>query len=342
MPQTQIKMATLYKRLSKIGLPEKFVREKALPDWWDKEFEATTGAVVEAAAYVSRRLNLDITSLLHPKNTPVFKQSYKVKFKTQQGTGTKPLKVAQYITARVAEMVAYACVPQCKLLPVSAQSVRDEILKTHKFVNLEGLLEFCRSYGVPVVHFDKFPASKGFRKFDGMVGCFYNRPVIVVSLRHASPAKLLFILAHELGHIIKGHVQEASIVDEKIEPESRDTEEIEANEFAVELLLGKPDMVYYTPRNFNGDSLAIYAQTTSTRDRVDPGVIVLNYAWNKDKRTATKKEQNINWGTATNALKVIEGKANAPRQINCYSRTYLDLDRLDGDSQDYLELALAG
>lgn len=342
MPHTQIKMATLYERLSKIGLPEKFVREKALPDWWDEEFEATTGAVVEAAAYVSRRLNLDIASLLHLETAPAFKQSCNVKFKTQQGTETQQLKVAQCITARVAEMVAYACVPQCKLLPISAQSVRDEILKTHNFVNLGGLLEFCRSYGVPVVHFDEFPASKGFRKFDGIVGCFYNRPVIVISLRHASPARLLFILAHELGHIIKGHVQEASIVDEKIEPESVDIEEIEASEFAVELLLGKPDMVYYTPRIFSGDSLAIYAQRISTRDRVDPGVVVLNYAWNKAKRTATKKERNLTWGAANNALKIIEGEAEAPRQINRYSRKYLDLDRLDGDSQDYLELALAG
>lgn len=342
MPQTQIEMAILYERLSKIGLPEKFVREKALPDWWDEEFEATTGAVVQAAAYVSRRLNLDIASLLQPEADPAFKQSCNVKFKTQQGTDSRQLKVTQCIAARIAEMVAYTYVPEYKPLPTSALDVRNEILKTHKFVNLEGLLEFCWNYGIPVVHFDEFPISKGVRKFDGMVGYFYNRPVIVISLKHRSPAKLLFIMAHELGHFIEGHVQETLIVDEKIEPESVDIEEIEANEFAVELLLGKPDMVYYTPRILSGDNLASYAQKISTRDDVDPGVVVLNSAWSKARLAETEEERGIIWATAFKALKIIEGNADAPTQINRYVQTYLDLDSLDGDSQDYLELALAG
>jgi hypothetical protein len=70
--QAEMKMETLYERLSAIGLPEKFIREQALPDWWDEEFETTPGAVVEAAAYISRRLNLDITSLLEPKRNSYF------------------------------------------------------------------------------------------------------------------------------------------------------------------------------------------------------------------------------------------------------------------------------
>lgn len=342
MTQTQINMTTLYERLSGIGFPEKFVQEKALPDWWDEEFEAEPMAVVEAAAYVSRRLNLDIASLLQPEAAPAFTQSCNAKFKTQQGTDPKQLKVAQCMAARVAEMVAYACVPECKPLPTSALDVRNEIFKTYNFVNLEGLLEFCWNYGIPVVHFDEFPPSKGVRKFHGMVGCFYNRPVIVISLKSSSPARLLFILAHELGHIIKGHVKGASIVDQEIEPESVDIEEIEANEFAVELLLGKPDMGYYTPRVFSGDSLATYAQGISARDNVDPGVVVLNSAWSKANRAVTEKERQIIWATAFKALKIIEGDADAPTKINRYVQKYLDLDRLDGDSQDYLELAVAG
>ena len=342
MTQTQIKMATLYERLSGIGFPEKFVREKALPDWWDEEFEATPGAVVEAATYVSRRLNLDIASLLQLEAAPAFKQSCNAKFKTVLGTDPKQLKVTQCMAARVAEMVAYTCVPEYKPLPTLALDVRNEILKTYIFVNLEGLLEFCCNYGILVVHFDEFPRSKGVRKFHGMVGFFYNRPVIVISLRHRSPARLLFILAHELGHLIKGHVQEASIVDEKIEPESVDIEEIEASEFAVELLLGKPDMVYYTPRIFSGDSLAIYAKIISARDDVDPGVVVLNSAWSKASLAATEEERGIIWATAFKALKIIEGNADAPTQINRYVQKYLNLDRLDGDSQDYLELVIAG
>ncbi len=53
MTQTQLKtMTSLYQRLSEVGFSEKFVREKALPDWWNEEFEATPGAVVEAPTTV--------------------------------------------------------------------------------------------------------------------------------------------------------------------------------------------------------------------------------------------------------------------------------------------------
>lgn len=341
MAQTQIKeMKTLYERLSEVGFPKKFVREMALPDWWDEEFEATPGAVLEAATYVSRRLNLDIKSLLKSEATPTFKQSCQAKFKTKQGTKPENILVAQCMAERVAEMIAYTCVTEIKPLPNSAKFVRDEIVQKRQYVDLEGLLEFCWNYGIPSVHFDGFPNSQGVRKFDGMVAFAYERPVIVISSSHHSPAWLLFILGHELGHIIKGHLNFSSIVDEEVNPENQDTEEIEANEFAVELLLGRPDMTYYSPRCFTGEQLVAYAQNISNRDAVDPGVVVLNYAWGKAKQTAEKKSRQIIWATARKALNILEGIADAPKKINRYARNYLNLDKLDGDSQDYLELVL--
>jgi Zn-dependent peptidase ImmA (M78 family) len=341
MTQTQIKeMKTLYERLSEVGFPKKFVRDNALPDWWDEEFEATSGAVLEAAVYVSRRLNLDIKSLLKSETTPTFKQSCQPKFKTKQGTKPENILVAQCLAERVAEMIAYTCVTEIKPLPNSAKSVRDEIVQKRQYVDLEGLLEFCWNYGIPVVHFDKFPKSQGVCRFEGMVTFVYERPVIVISSSHHSPAWLLFILGHELGHIIKGHLNGSAIVDEEVNPENQDNEEIEANEFAVELLLGRPDITYYSPRRFTGEELVTYAQNISNRDAVDPGVVVLNYAWGKANQTANKKSQQIIWATARKALKILEGIADAPKKINCYARNYLNLDKLDGDSQDYLELVL--
>ncbi len=297
MLQTSRKMITLYKRLSEVGFPEKFVREKALPDWWDEEFEATPGAVVEAAAYVSRRLNLDITCLLEPSATPVFKQSCQAKFKTKQGTTNQQLLVAYCMATRIAEMVAYACVPKYKLLPTDSKLVRDEILKHQQFVNLEGLLKLCWNYGIPVVHFNGFPLAPEVHKFNGMVAFFEGRPIIVISFNQCSPTKLLFILAYALGLIIKGHVNNSAIVDEEIELASLDIEEIEAKEFASELLLGKPDIGDQTHYDFRGEQLAAYAQNISERDDV-------------------------------------------PKTINHYALQYLDLERLDEDSQDYLILAL--
>jgi Zn-dependent peptidase ImmA (M78 family) len=342
MTQTPVKIDSLYERLRDIGFPKKFIREKALPDWWDEELEASSSAVVEAAAYISRRLNLDVLSLLKPETSPSFKSSCQAKFKTRQGTQSQKLLVAQCMAARIAEMVAYTFKNELKPLPNTAQAVRSEILHLQKFVNLKGVLNWCSNYGIPVVHFNEFPNSHKVHQFHGMVAYFYSHPVVVISLNKSFDAWLLFILAHELGHLIKGHVNTDAIIDEEVTPESADNEEIEANEFAVELLLGKPDMTYYTPRRFTGEKLADYARNVSERDKVDPGVVALNCAWSKAKLVNSKKEKSIIWATTIKALKLIEGDSNASLTINQHLKYSLDLDRLDEDSQDYLELAIGG
>ncbi|MGK7875181.1 MAG: ImmA/IrrE family metallo-endopeptidase [Xenococcaceae cyanobacterium] len=342
MTQIQLKMASLYERLSELGFSRPFIRHKALPEWWDEEMEATPGAEVEAAAYISRRLNLDVLSLLKPGGTANLKPSCQAKFKTKQGTTTNQLFVAQCMAARIGEMVAYACTQQMKTLPTSAQVVWDEILKTQGFVNLEGLLNWCWSYGLPVVHFDGFPKAKGLHKFHGMAAYFYNRPVIIIGLKDRLSARLLFILAHELGHISQGHVKGTVLVDEDVLQEDLDLEEMEANQFATELLLGQPDMMYYTFQKLTGEKLASYAQYISERDKVDPGVVILNYAWFQANFIKTESENPIIWATANKALKIIDKNSDAPKLINSYTRQYLDLERLDEDSQEYLELVMGG
>jgi Zn-dependent peptidase ImmA (M78 family) len=336
--QAEMKMETLYERLSAIGLPEKFIREQALPDWWDEEFEDTPVAVVEAAAYISRRLNLDINSLLEPQGAPIFKRSCVARFKTKQGVVVNELLITHCIAARIAEMAAYACTTEFNLVSDSASILRNQILLDREFVDLEGLLNFSWSCGIPVIHFDRYPKSQD--KFDGMVASFDHRPVIIISLNRCSRAWLGFILAHELGHIIKGHVTNTILIDEKVLLENPDVEEVEANQFAVELLLGKPDIGYYFPPYLTGEEMVDYARKISVRDRVDSGAVVLNNAWNKAIRVATSKEERIIWATANKSLKIIEGDADAPSFINIYAQQYLDLDKLDVDSQDYLELAI--
>ncbi|MDY6938637.1 MAG: ImmA/IrrE family metallo-endopeptidase [Cyanobacteriota bacterium] len=350
MTQMLTDMALLYDRLSHLGFSKAFLRQYALPDWWDEQFEETPGAVVEAAAYISRRFNLDLHSLLQFDKTPEFKQSCQTKFKTKQGTQHKQLQVAQCMAERIAKMVVYACIPTFKSLPDSAQQVRSEILnatptngeRAEKFVSLNGLLNWCWQAGIPVVHFDRFPKAKGIHKFQGMVASFYDRPVIILSLNTQFTAQLLFILAHELGHLVRGHLKDTSIVDEVVEPGNLDDEEIEANEFAVELLLGKPDMAYYTPRYLSGDELAEFACRVSVRDRVDPGVVVLNYAWNKVNMVSIQSNQQTTWATATKALKIIERGMPVKKEVNNLLARKLDWEKLDEDSQDYLSLVTEG
>ena len=332
---TQIKECTqmddLYDRLAAIGLPKKYIKENALPNWWCEEYEEESDAIVTAASYISKLLNLDFKSLLDNTVQPKLILTSQPKFKVQKGSDLEQLPVASTIAAKVASVLAYGCQsPYRPIAGLTAANIRQEILSSRRSVDLEGLLDFCWSYGIPVVHFSRFPS--GSRKFQGMSACFRQRPVIVLSLNSASPSRLLFILAHELGHILKGHLNLSSenvLVDEKVVLESIDEEEIEANEVAIELITGYPDRSYCPARNYNAKQLAIYAKQVGERDRVSPGVVALNYGWAKN-----------HWGSTTDALKILEPNANAPLKINQYVQGHLDWDRLGHDYQDYLELVL--
>jgi hypothetical protein len=333
MMQTQVptRMANFYQRLAAVGLPKSFVVAQGLPDWWCDEYEQSEGAIVTAAAHVAKRLNLDLPSLLNEQAQPRFVLTSQPKYKMQNGTDPRDLPVSSAIAAKVAEIVASACqVPYKPIEHLNVAAIRAAILDSRQFVDLTGFLDFCWSHGIPVVHFAQFP--KGSKKFHGLSACFYQRPVIVLSLNAASPARLLFIAAHELGHILKGHLNlmsEGLLVDEAVQLESNDEEEIEANEVAAELMFGKPDQIYYTPRNYTGTELAEYAQRIGLRDRVSPGMVALNYGWSKQ-----------HWGSANSALKLLESKADAPQQVNRYLLEHLNWDKLGNDYQEYLALVL--
>lgn len=86
----------------------------------------------------------------------------------------------------------------------------------------------CRQLGIPV---------KLFRPEDGNDGkCFLldGRPVILVS-DQVTPARQRFTVAHELGHILLGHVGKYRLVNREPDPKDNPIEQA-ANVFASRLL----------------------------------------------------------------------------------------------------------
>jgi Zn-dependent peptidase ImmA (M78 family) len=323
---TQIQMADLYKRLSTAGFPKKFIEQEILPDWWCKEFEETDNAITHAAMYLSRRLNLDMKSLL-AIDTPIeFSLGCQPKFKTTTSSVADQIKIPYALAARVSELLAQVYLhPYRSLKGLTAQDLRHQILENHENADLQGLLQLCSSQGIPVVYLDRFP--RGCQKFHGMVSYWIDRPVIVVSLKDRSTSRLAFVIAHELGHILKEHLSNTQfLVDNKIELSSNDLEEIEANEFASELLLGVAGIGYQSLRTYQPQELAQYAQTMAKRDRVAPGVVIWNYGWSKGE-----------WSIARQAIKIVEPSANAPVEINQHLWQHLDLEQVSEDNQDYLQ-----
>ena len=104
----------------------------------------------------------------------------------------------------------------------------------HTSEDFEGLPDRFRQAGVRLVFVDAFPSAK----IDGGAMYVHGYPVIGLSGRGKRLDKVLFTLLHEIGHILKGHVDEQHyIVEEIVDPHvGRGVEESEADDVAGELL----------------------------------------------------------------------------------------------------------
>lgn len=326
-----IDISTLYARLNQLGLSREFVRRNGLPEWWTEECEALPDASVTVAGYIAQRFNLGLQSLLAPTSELFFEQESRICYKTAKSNVSVELSVVSNLARRVAELVDYAYPqPYLGIEGMTPQDIRDSILKQGQIVNLESLLSFCHSCGIPVAHFSNFPQSV--KKFYGMVTRCAQNPVVVLSLRDKSPSRLAFILAHELGHLALRHLDECeTISDEEIMPDDlEDSDEGEANEFAAELILGEPDKIYYFPQSMTAELLAHSATEKAKRDQNDPGAIAWNYGWYRKSH----------FPVARKAAGILELGTNALELVNQHLNKQLDWECLSDSNQEYLALAL--
>lgn len=312
---------SLFDRLEQSGLPTAFV-SRFLPTWWDKEVETSPSAMMELKLALARRFDLDPMSVLNDSAEINFKHPAHCKFKHRADTKEHELDLARAI-ATGASRIAIAACEQVNIPFQSPSEIREYILQSKPYVDLESLLEFSWSHGIPVLHISHFPG----KKMQGIAVNLQGRHSIVLSSANKNTAILLFHLAHELGHVILKHVDlDGILIDDKVDVESQEEEEIAANQFAIELLTGSPNTHYKpTGRWLKSSVLAKAAARKSQEDHVDPGHIVLSYAHYLD-----------HWGAGMGALKLLEPKANAPKLVDDYMRSKINKDMIPEDSYNYL------
>ncbi|NJK35290.1 MAG: ImmA/IrrE family metallo-endopeptidase [Oscillatoriales cyanobacterium SM2_2_1] len=329
-----------YQRLNDVGFGSKqSVRRDLLPDWWCDEFEQRPGAIIEASAYVSRRTGITFEALMESGRSLALAEGSKLCYKLRQGTEESSLAIARALGEQVAKLVAYACPTELQSVEgVSAGTIRTEILSSGCAdscgVTLKNLLRFCWQRGVPVVHLSNLPSGNGKKKFDGMVGKFNARPVIAIGSGRQSPAWLAFILAHELGHIVAGHVAEGtSIVDENINPEDgEDEQELVADRFAVELIYGRAEAAYRFLGQPTSNKIAEFAVQAGARDHIHPASVALNYAW-----LMGREGKNV-WGLVNKLLKQFEKNTPTAQEIiGRHLKSQLDWETLSDDNCEFLE-----
>lgn len=321
-------MIKLYHRLSTVGLARPYVRAIALPDWWDDNVASSPAGYAEALLYLSRHLGLALDSLQDDSKPLALRDFGPCKFKKTAGTNDDDLALARAIGTRAAQLAATAMAKPFNGQLASPLEIRLHILdRGASWVGLEELLAYCWSIGIPVIFLAQFP--RGAKKVQGLSAMFKGRPVIVLSKKAKPTAWLLFILAHELGHIATGHLTEGTVlVDQDVDKNERDVEEDQANSFALELITGERDCRVYTSGRWpNADELAERARQIGNEFHIDPGHIVLNYAHTMGDEF---------WPVASAALKKLEPHANAPALVRSVLAGKLDWSALPQDGFEFM------
>jgi hypothetical protein len=287
-------LQSLYARLERAGLNRKFIREVLLPDWWDDAIAEHPTGYAEARLRIARALGLSLRQLDSEDPLGEMLGETRLRCKTRRDTELDSIRWTIALAKRAAELAARATPKPYEPLPETASQIRDAILQQHPWVSLGNLLAYCWQHGIPVIPLRAKPRKS--KRMDGLIVRVGERPVIVLACGYRYSARLLFIVAHELGHWARGHLSDQSILaEESIAREGESHEEAEANWFAVELLTGKPDKAYWAPRSLTAAQLAEGARMAGRRDKVDPGVVALNYAWNQGT-----------WEVGMGALKILE------------------------------------
>jgi transcriptional regulator with XRE-family HTH domain len=201
--------------------------------------------------------------------------------------------------AEAAAQIVGRNVGPCELGTVGdAVDVRSELLNHVGEVTLASLVEWSWTRGVPVIPLH----GKG--GFCAAVLSVDGTPSVVIKETRQQVAYWLFDLAHELGHIAHGHVHDADLVDiEALRPggsnDGSDTQEEQANQYALELLLGDASsLVRAVEQESQGSYLRFKGAvvTIARRARVNAGLLGLVAAYALDDLGEPKDR----WGSANN------------------------------------------
>ena len=324
-------MSSLIAKLSKLGFNDSYIKTNGLPSWWDDELNDKPFAVLEGAGYIADRLNLNLKSLLDETETVKFNHLPDTKFKRRSSKYNQYPDVAQALASRVVELIAFATEINFVSLPTNVKEIRAEILKLSPVINLTSLLNYCWNQGIIIAYFNNFPESKKIKKIAGLIQWQSNSPVIILSSKYTQPSRLAFDLAHELGHLVLGHLQGGLLIDEEINSNRDDNEENQANKFATDLLLDNCGNSLLNNKFYNHQQLVKKAKEKAKENpTVKPEFIILNHAWHNPN----------DWGFANKALDKLDPDWKGQQIINEYLADRINWDKLNDENYEYLERVL--
>jgi len=324
-------MMPLLDKAKVAGFSPQYVRQRVLPFWWDDEIARSPAGLAQAAALVARHTGLDFESL-REGSTPRFRNA-ECRFKHAAGTVENDLNLARALGFQLATFAALGTTTPVSQLPSTGSEVREAILKDGQIVNLKSLVDYCWRIGVMVLQFSELPNNA--KRMHAMATIANGRPAILVCHK-STEAHLLFDVAHELGHLGLQHVRDGeSLVDETIDRDSKDSEELAANAYALCAIIGEAVRLRLRGgRRFpDASQLALIGRSTENEHQVDAGHCVLNYAHTMARKGVGSP--NAFWGTASAALKLLGVRFDGLSVISEAASEQIQWEELPDDAREF-------
>jgi hypothetical protein len=315
----------LKKRLKEAGLSDPLI-DAAWPAWWSDEALSSQSAKAELRFAIARKLGLSPKSLFHDEVEFVWKDEARFKHLSNETEAQKAALTSFGIS--VCRILVRSLPPVAVPGGIGALDLRNSILRSRPFIDLQTLLAACWAIGIPVIHLRVFPLEA--KHMHAMAVKVAERHAILLGRDAQIPAPVIFTLAHEIGHVMLGHIGSSSaIVDigDPLGPDQGDKEEIEADRYALELLVGTshPDIQMDRPR-FNSRELAATVLEQGPIMQIEPGTLALCLA----------HAQSL-WPVANDAMRYIYTEQKPVwHEVNRIAAQQLDMESLNDDSADYL------
>lgn len=321
---------TLFQRLRKAGFSQAAI-EAARPSWWTAQADSSPSGRAELHFALARRLGLEPKALLGERVEFIWNDEARFKHLSAEDDAQRSALTSFGIS--VGRLLLRATpAPPTEIAP--AEYLHDAILAGSQFVDLHSLVATCWALRIPVIHLRVFPLEA--KSMHAMVVEVGGRFAILLGRDAAYPAPIAFTLAHELGHVMLGHLDGAHALVDIEDPalaRDGDQQEMEADRFALTLLTGTPEPEIETNLDrFNAPTLAAAVLKAADQYAIEPGTLALCLA---HRRNA--------WPVAMAALNFIyRERKPAWREVNGIANSQLDWDALGDEAAQYLQNIMVG
>lgn len=319
-------------RLEKLGLSDSVITA-AWPTWWSEAADASPSARAELRYTIARKLGLEPQSLIQDSEAPDFVWKETARYK--HGSGESDLEtwaLTSFGTA-LGKILVQASNRSSLEPGRNALEIRSSILEKRPFVRFVDLISLAWALGVPIVHLRVFPLMQ--KRMAAMCVRVPRGTAILLGKDAVYPPQIAYYLAHELGHILLHHLKDGEVLVD-LEPNEKeavvkDTEESEADQFALELLTGHRDPSVIPVGIGSGPrSLAKAAIEASEEVRIEPGTLALSFG-----------HTTGDWRTAIGALRYIY---DSPKpvwiEVNSIAKNQLSFSELPNETAVYLSRVL--